>query len=254
MDEQQVARQGYFAVLRWCSDPVRAECRNVAIVLIEPESGYRAVRAAPLSAVSPRLHDQGLLDAMVVQLSERLQSEPELSPDLLVEIHGTLAHSLQLTKPKPVAVVDGDDALGALYRAYLATRSSGARALTKGALLDKVVDTLRKQGEPVKRGAYIGDFIFDVVLDEPKSLSVLGVLSFASPRKDWVPVERDAGHFLYALRETSVKNATAVLQAPAENDELAWISYRRIDRWLDGADVGRTSLEQLQETQLALIS
>jgi hypothetical protein len=248
-----VTRQGYFALLRWCSDPVRDEARNVAIVLIEPETGFRAVRAAPLSAVSPRLHDQGLLDAIVVQLKERVESETNADLDFLRGLHQTFGRSLQLTAPRPVAVGDGEKALAGLYRAYLATRSAGGRALTKGALLDKVVDALRKRGQTVARGAYIEDFIFDAVLEgNGKGPSVFEVLSFAAPRKDWTPLERDAGHFLYALGELTVGAATAVVQPPAESDADALASYKRIDKWLEKHDVARKSLDDLQATQIAL--
>jgi hypothetical protein len=125
--------------------------------------------------------------------------------------------------------------LDALYRALIAPRQSGGRALTKGVLLDRVIGTLRKQGVQARRGVYIDDFIFDVVIENGGPASVLEVLSFAVPRKDWTPIERDAAHFLYALRRVNA-DGRAVIQPPAEAP-AATASYERILRWLDDEDV-----------------
>jgi hypothetical protein len=105
----------------------------------------------------------------------------------------------------------------------------------------------------VQRGAYIEDFIFDVVVDEPgRPASVIEVLSFAAPRKDWTPVEQDAGHFLYATHELDV-SASAVIQPP-ENGRAdpAHESYDRVVRWLGRAGISHGTLEDLQQEQLSL--
>jgi hypothetical protein len=153
-----------------------------------------------------------------------------------------------------VAVVDAEDALAALYRAYLATRSTGGRALTKGVLLDRVVEALRRRGEDVKRGSYVEDFLFDAVIPRKNGEpAVFEVLSFAAQRKDWTPLERDAGHFLFALEKASVGQATAVVQPPTEQESGAWSSYYRIDRWLEQAHVARKTLDELEDKQLAVM-
>ena len=62
----RVVQQGYFSVVRWRHDSTRDEARNVAVVLVDEEGLGGGVRAAPLSQVSRRLHDQGILDALLV--------------------------------------------------------------------------------------------------------------------------------------------------------------------------------------------
>jgi hypothetical protein len=55
---------------------------------------------------------------------------------------------------------------------------------------------MRRNGWKLRRGAYLDDFIFDLIVDKPEP-RVCDVLSFASGAQNLVPVERDAGHFLY---------------------------------------------------------
>jgi hypothetical protein len=222
-------------------------------MLVEPETGFRALRSAPVSAVSPRLHDQGLLDEMIVQLEGNLQSSERPGVDLLEDLHRSLTHSLVVSEPKPVAITDAEEDLQALYRAYLATRGGGSRALTKGVVLDRVVNAMRDSGSQVKRGAYIGDFIFDVVVeDRGKPKSVIEVLSFATPRKDWTPVEHDAGHFLYAANELHIE-PSAVIQPPENGGaDPAHESYDRVLRWLEHAQIPHRTLEDLKQEQLTL--
>ena len=71
--------------------------------------------------------------------------------------------------------------------------------------MDRAVQALRAQGARARRGAYIDDFIFDIVVEGEHERAVFEVLSFAVGRKDWTPVERDAGHFLYAMTKLGVR-------------------------------------------------
>ncbi len=249
-----MTRRGYFSLLRWMSDPTRGEGRNVGLLLVEPETGFRAMRSAPISTLSSRLHDQGLLDSMLVELERKLDAEPRPSAEFLEDLHESLSRSLVVTQPKPVAVTDGDEALKALYRAYLAVRGGGSRAVTKGVLLDRVVAKLRSQGAVVARGSYIDDFIFDAVVEkhgaEP---TVIEVLSFGTARKDWTPVEKDAGHFLYGLNELGLSDAAAFVQPPTREDEAASRSFGRVSGWLKKSDVRVGTIEQLEDTQLELM-
>jgi hypothetical protein len=169
----------------------------------------------------------------------------------LKELHRSLQRSLIVTEPKPVAVPNPDEALAGLFRAYVAARSGGQRALTKPVVLDRVVAQLRRHGVRARRGAYIDDFIFDVVIEETGDRPpVLGVLLFAAPRKDWTPIERDAGHFLYALRRLDIPGR-AVVQPPPPGNGAAQ-SYDRVLRWLNDERVQVVELDQLVDTQLVL--
>jgi hypothetical protein len=248
MAESEVAR-AFYSLLRWRLDPTRDEARNVAVLLVDARGRFGGLRHAPVSSISPRLHDQGIVDDVLVGLQERFDSGLALKD--LQALHGSLQRSLVVTPPKPVAVPDFEKTLTALYRAYVAPHPRGSRAPTKGAVLDRVVNALRSQGVRAKRGSYIDDFIFDVVLEGPrKTRTVLEVLSFATPRKDWTAVERDAGHFLYALSRLDVPGR-AVIQPPADRNGAAE-SYERVRRWLEADDVPTVEPEDLLEPQQVL--
>ncbi len=253
----KAASQGYFSLLRWCPDIARDEPRNIAVVLLAPEGGYAGLRPIPVSSFSSKLHEQGLLDASLVALSAQL-ARPEFGVDLLHELHNSLSSSLRLTEPKPVAVntENAADTLNALYRSFVAARSRGSRGLTKGVVLDKVVNGLRQSGWSVKRGAYIEDIIFDVVVDSGPAGAVAGgamsVFSFAAPRKDWAPIEKDAGHFLFGVQRLGVP-AWAVVQPPTDKAPGAQEHFVRVNRWLTSADVRVTHPDTLtMQEELAL--
>jgi hypothetical protein len=229
-------QQGWFSVLRWRSDAARDEARNVALLLVDEKGGFNAFKAAPLSQISNRLHDQGLLDAALVSLERQFDADRAFTLERLTSMHERLHNSIYLTKPKPIAVKDPDEAAVALYRALIARRSGGS-SNTKSALLDRVVSAYRRQGIDVSRGAYIDDFIFDAVLRRGENRFGLEVLSFASPRKDWTPIERDAGHFLFALRELDLPG-TAIVQEPNQSvSQTAADSYQRVMRWFKRAEI-----------------
>jgi hypothetical protein len=245
-------RRGFFSIVRWRADIARDEARNIAVVLADVEGEYSKLRAVPLSAVSPRLHEQGLLDAMLVGLERRLDEDDEpFTAEHLYKLHRDLQHSVYVTEPKPVAVTDPDNALTALYRAFVASRGGGRRGQTKGVVLDKVVAALRNRGMSVRRGAYVEDFIFDVVIDEVDRYTPVEVLSFAAPRKDWSPLEKDAGHFLFALSQLSVPGA-AVVQPPPPELDAAVEPYTRVRRWFDHADVPVSDPDDVSTGALAL--
>lgn len=247
---ERVASQGHFALLRWRPDATRDEARNVAVLLAAEDGSYAGIRHAPLSSVSVKLRDQGILDDVLTGLAARLE-DPAGSLELLQELYGRFGRSVVVTEPKPVAVYDPSEALAAMYRAYVAPRGGGSRAATKGSVLDKVVDVFREQGLKVRRGAYLDDFIFDVVLENGgNSPAVVEVLSFAAPRKDWAPVERDAGHFLYARRRLDVPGR-AIIQPPT-GETGAVESHDRIQRWLENDEVPSITVDDLQHAQQAL--
>ena len=102
--------------------------------------------------------------------------------------------------------------------------------MTKGRVLDTVVESLRRSGHPVRRGEYVKDFIFDLVI-EGRRPSVGEVLSFATSAKNWTPAEHAAGHFLYANEKVEAQ-AFAVIEPPSEvSHRNASIAHDRVLRW-----------------------
>jgi hypothetical protein len=231
-----LAPRAFFSVLRWRTDPTRDEARNVAVVLVNEDGTLGGVRSAPLSQVSSRLHDQGLLDATLVALERRFDGESKPTLSDLDAMRLQLQRSLYLTEPQPVAVSDVDATLDALYRAYAAPRNAGSKVATKGHLLDQTVVALRRRGWMLKRGEYVGSFIFDLVAASPEPL-LIECLSFASGAASLVSVEQDAGHFLYGLRRLSLKGLAIVQEPPADARQSAVDSFNRVRSWLADDDV-----------------
>jgi hypothetical protein len=247
---EQLARPGFFSLLRWRSDATRDEAKNLAVIVVEERGRFGGVRHAPLSTISQSLRDQGIMDELLAGLDARFVDGPRVTLRQLTRLHETLHRALVVTAPQEVAVHDLDETLAALYRAYVAPRIRGSRAPTKGAVLDRVVDALRRQGVVARRGAYVDDFLFDVVIENGGQASVLEVLSFAAPRKDWAPIERDAGHFLYALQRLAL-NGTAVIQPPGD-DSKALESWERVRRWMESEEVRTIEPNELTEPQQVL--
>lgn len=118
-------------------------------------------------------------------------------------------------------------------------------------MLDRVVDTLRGQGLDARRGQYIGDFIFDVVIERETAPTVVEVLSFAAERKNWTPIEQDAAHFLYGLRRLSEEReieGRAVVEPPGDGD-MAAQTHERVLRWFKRDGVPSYSPEELADHQ-----
>jgi hypothetical protein len=242
--------QAFFSILRWRQDPTRDEARNVAVVLADRVGRLGGIRAAPLSTISPRLHDQGLLDSMLLGLQKRFDSQQKPTAHEISELHRSMQQSLYFTEPQPVSVADEDVTLSALYKTYVAPRSSGRSALTKGAILDKTIAAFRRQGFDVRRGQYVGDFIFDAVIRRPQQ-SVIDVLSFATNVKDWSRVEHEAAHFVYALERLDTKGL-AVVQPPVEESANgATKSYRRVAGWLKDADIRILTPQRMTREELS---
>lgn len=248
-----VRQQGFFSLLRWRVDPSRDEARNVAILLVVPDAHAGLVRSAPLNSISPRLHDQGIVDDLLAGLEQMFADPAAASLDVLSDLHQRFQRSLVVTEPRPVAVADLDADVASLYRAYLAQRSGGgSRAQTKGQVRDRITKELRARGVDAKLGQYVDDFLFDIVIHNghPEPM-VLEVLSFAGARKDWTPVEFDAGHFLFGCRHVHAEGR-AVLVPPAD-DERALASFERVQRWLGQESVPTvTADEMLESPQQAL--
>jgi hypothetical protein len=242
------ASRGFYSLLRWRTDSIRDEARNVAVIVVEERGAASGFKPAPVSAISSRLHEQGLLDAALQGLEHQVVRSQAFTLERLTALQAQLDSSLVLTEPKPVALTqDVETATSALYRALVAPRGGGSSRLTKSVVLDKVVNGLRRRGIDVRRGAYLEDFIFDAVLETDRGRRVMEVLSFAAPRKDWAPIERDAGHFLFAKQELSLP-ASAVVAPPKEDAATnANEHYTKVRRWLDAHDVRVATPEELAD-------
>lgn len=249
--EMMARERGYFSVVRWRSDATRDEARNIAIVLVDAEGQFGGIRMAPPSALSSDPRQQGFLDAMLHGLENQFQGENR--PDLarLRELSDSLSNSLYLTKPRATAVPDPDLTLQALYRAYVAPLPS-PRAITKGVVIDRVVKILRGRGFNVHRSEYVGDFLFDAVVQRTEGPIACDVLSFAGGKQDWTPTERDAGHFLYGLERVKMPGI-AVIQPPTEESRSeARTSFERVRRWFHEAAIPVRLPDELADSQLGL--
>ena len=68
--------------------------------------------------------------------------------------------------------------------------------------------------------------------------AAIEVLSFDGQLKDWSGIERDAGHFLFAVQQLDGVDPVCVVQAPKlDAQDVATESYGRVRRWLDKSHV-----------------
>ncbi len=234
----QVIQPGYFSLLRWRSDATRDEARNVAVILVDAEGMIGGLRATDsVASISPHLAEQGLLDTLIHGLQARLEG-PE-RPDLaeLRRMHLSLQESLYLTEPKPCAVVDVEQTLNILFKAYV-KRPSFPSGRTKGKLLVQIVKRLRAEKLDVRRDAYVDDYQFDALVRNGKGPVALNVLTFAqAARKDWREAEYDASHFIFSVERTGLP-AVALLEAPGDDSPgTTQVPYERVNRWYSDAGV-----------------
>lgn len=232
----------------------RDEAKNVAVILVDPEGRLGGMRSASVGSLSQRLKDQGLLDDVIVGLEKQFQAKRKPNLETLQSWHETFQRALYFSAPQPVAVSHEKDTLDALYKAFLSPAPS-PRRLTKSVILDRVVTAFRAHGQDVKVAAYLGDFVFDAVVNgKGAPTTAVEVLSFATPRKDWTPVEKDAGHFLFALERLPKVHGLAVVQPPEEvsTEGEALIPYERVHRWFDQAGVPVRVPDELVDEQLMM--
>lgn len=225
-----MSHTGHFSILRWTSDATRDEARNVAVVLVSDDEASSTIRSAPLSTISPRLRDQGILDKWLLGLEQQCISG-EFGLKALEGLQASMHHSLYLTTPKPTALIDPDSTVAALYRAFVAPRpGGGGKIVTKGKLLDKIVADARKRGVALRRGEYVGDVLFDAIADTGAPIAV-ECLSFATQAQTWANVEHDAGHFLFGIKRTGLRGMVVIQPSEDHSHDSALVAQQRVERW-----------------------
>lgn len=230
--------QGFFSVLRWRRDVTRDEARNVAVVLVDHDGSSGGIRSAPISSISPQLREQGLLDAMLAGIERQFEDDRKPDLKMLERMHESMHRSLCFTPPQPTAVFDVEQTLSALFRAYVQPPQYGRNLNAKGAILDRTMRVLRKQGLKVHRSHRVGDFFFDVVLEsERPAPNVIEVFSFATGKKEPITSEHDAGHFLYALDRLDLQGLAMVQPPGPQASDSVVASFHRVSHWLSEADV-----------------
>ena len=229
-----LADRGYFSLVQYVSDVARREPRNVGVWMVASD-GFQKLRTLPPSRFSPRLQEQGLVDALLSGLAAMLESTKNPSAGDLLRWAGVLTGSIQISEPRP-ALILGDPSLviEQLYRTLVAPVGRPVQRLAKAEVLDRVVQSFRSRGAVVRRSSYLNDFVFDAIVEPgDKTPTAVEVLSFAVDKVDWTRVERDAGHFLFAISRVAA-DPLCVVQPPSVSGEVeAKRSHDRIRQWLD---------------------
>lgn len=244
--EVNSARRGYSSLLRWRADPLRDEAKNVAVILVDAEGEFGKIKWVPIYKISSKLHDQGILDSIVEGLRQKVDAPNRMTLSELQSIQQSLNDSLILTVPEPVLVRDPEKTIDALFKAYLWTPSGGSSKADKGYILERLIKTYRDHGVTVARGHYVGDYIFDAVIQGTKQPRyVADVLTFMKPKKKWEQEEYEAGHFLYAKNQLKVEGF-AVVQPPDDSAlDQTRKAYLRVSRWFRAEGVKVLRPDQL---------
>lgn len=244
-----MTRRGFYSLIRYRSDAVRDEHRNIAIAFVDETGDFAAIKSAPISSLSPQLRSQGLVDAMLVGLARDLGAHKRLDGlGRLDELRGLSSSVLIVAAPQSAAInASPRSALDSLYKALVAPKISRGPGIARSQVLDQVVQTFRSGGTPVSRGTYLSDFILDAVAS-PSGHPQLPIhtLSYALPNRDWSHVERDTGHFLFAIDHLKQKGV-CVMQPPSRvSQPSAMESLERVTRWLLYEGVETIAPDQLQ--------
>ena len=240
MDASSVMmEQGTYFVVQYRSAPSRNEVRNIGVALIAGDGQFGALKHLPPSQLSSRIRTQGILDAALVGLGRIVGDDPLRAAERLAAMSLSSNGSVLIGRPMPADL--GDDAadtMDALYKALIAQRVGRPPGLSRGVLLDRVVDTFRKSGAPVRRGEYLNDYLIDAIVAPAKAPSTaIHVQSFAVGSRDWARAEKETGYFLHAIETLGVP-ALCVIQPPpntAADDALQ--SYGRAERMIRHAGV-----------------
>jgi hypothetical protein len=245
--EMKPVERGYYSLVRYRSDPTRGEGRNIAVVLVDAEGQFGGVKMARASTLSQNEHQRGFLDTMLRGLQAQFNVSPKPDLSRLKELSDQFDRSVEITEPLPTAVPDPEQTLEVLYKAFVA-RPAGGGEMTKGDIADKVQAVFLKQGFVVRRSHYVKDVNFDLVVDRPQGQLACEFLSFvtrAKTERGWLPVERDAGHFLYGLERVELKGMAVVQPPVGDSPDQAQASFARISKWFDEADVPVHTPEQV---------
>lgn len=228
----------FYTVLRYSPDPARDEARNIGLLVVG-DHRHAWFKTAPLSRVTPKLHEQGLLDAILARFESRVKEGEFRNLNQVSDLAVRLRGPIQLTSPASMAVAGSfESSADALFHSLVAIRQRRGPGLGKGELLDRVVDVFRSKGAVVARGSYIGDFIFDAVVGSAgPSPTALGVASFDTEAEDWAGTERQVGHYLWAVTRVHPQPAF-VMQPPSSiSTDSARLSHERVTKWLAEAAV-----------------
>lgn len=230
---------GFYSVVRYSSDPLRDESKNVALLLVDQERDRACLRIAPLSQVTPRLTEHGVLDGLLVNLAARLEAKELMDRGRLADLQRAIGPTVTITTPVPAAIQDDMGAtLRSLYEAYVAPRRGRTTGMSHGQLLDRLVKACRTAGANVAPGTYVDDILFDALITSPESRTPVQVLSFESEADSVRGIEQAAGHFLYGLRRIHTEGVCVIQPPFARSSDNARMSYRRVSRWMSDEGVG----------------
>jgi hypothetical protein len=230
--------EGFYSILRYTPDSARGEAKNVALMLVDERRDIARLRVAPLSQITPKLNEHGVLDKLLVQFGSRLQAGELRDQAQVNALSRAIGPTLSLTAPIPAAIGDNVDAtLKALYMAFVAPRQSRDAGISHGQLLDRLVKACRKAGAAIEPGAYVGDMLFDAILSGLGRRTPVQILSFDGASPNPRGLEQAAGYFLFALNRIH-EDGLCVMQPPPEHAiDPARASYRRIRNWMEDGRV-----------------
>ena len=237
-----------YSLLTWDMGHGVGSSRPIAVLLSDQTGLVRVIRGAPLGRISGQLHEQGLLDSILEAVARRVSSHTDsIRIAEVASWANDFIHALRATSPAPAAIPRSlESTAEALYRGLVVPQLPLRQGSSRFRVLDKTVRAFRAEGLPVRRGPSVGDFTFDATIDlEHKPTLAVQVLSFDSARADGAAMERDAGHFLYAVRETGL-SPFCVVQPPGSNSPTGKAdSYLRVRRWLEHESVPTQTLSSL---------
>lgn len=240
-------KKGYFSVVRWVKDPVRDEAKNVGLLFVDPETRRGQLKLGQLPSI--KNSNAIFLRNLLTSFESRFESQEDLTPEYLEELHAKLRNSVQVTRPRQTIIYPTlEETVQTLFNTLVGKpKRTVTRRKTRSWLASQVEETVKSIGVRVSRNTYIADFHFDYALQstEDKALPV-ELLSFAVANADWNNAEKDAQAFIFASKRVALPSL-AVIQPPENGDDKAIASHLRVERWLRDEGVNTFTTGQLMQ-------
>src|SRR6266571_1512542 len=103
MGEERSMSLAFYSLIRYIPDPARNEPRNAAVVLSDA-GDFVGMRFAPISRLSPKLAEQGILDGILSNVETCLLARRMITKDDLIALDRSWSSSLEITSPEPVSL------------------------------------------------------------------------------------------------------------------------------------------------------
>jgi hypothetical protein len=258
-----------YSVVRYVPDPVRNEPRNIGVLVLCPERSFAAGRfslgGTGLSPTSPRYRFlRSIIDSYRLSVTGAggadfdARAEPGFDLAYLRRLHDESTNIIQFTEALP-APGEPEQVLADVYRDFVARRHAGGSGWNRSSALQLFRRAFRKHGLEswIKDLAVIrpkGEppYVFDFGVGNGSWRALIANASFRT--RDVQKPEERAAWMTYAIRAIRPEtDAEAFLFVERASNPESEKRYERIQRWLQGYEIGVFDASAAQDVASDLV-